>query len=339
MPTKAPKTTEDLLDRVSRKITVLGSIIAALVGVNAALTTCSNESVTRYQSFQQAVGAEELYWRSLYNDYLGAFRQGMSPEERNARYFALSVLAKRDVPDFHEYPLGLFADDTDRRLAHDRLQSMKDRLRDVLARAGSTDLQFATQQQDQNFADSVGSVRSEQDRAVAPAASAAAPPPPATAVGVSYVTQVLAAGDPHGWDFDIFWCGGGGTVTETQNYAAGYGAAHVLADLSASNGRLGDQKLGRVRLVMLPQARQGDNIPLGHLLVSYPTRGSGNQIRPEGSAAEQAVALQVRRVIPGGGQYVSLPSTTPTPYYISLFACAAREPAAQPAATAAAPAA
>jgi hypothetical protein len=316
MAEAAGATTQDLLDRVGRKITVIGSIIAALVGMNTALTTCSNQSVTRYQSFHQAVDAEEVYWRSLYNDYLNAFRQGMSGEERGARLFALAVLAQRQVPDFHEYPLGLFGDDTSKRLAHDRLQTMKDRLRDALARPQSSDAAFAAQQQAQNFAESIGSVRSAQDRNAAPPDTAPdATPPPSS--GVNYVTQILASGNPRGWDFDVFWCGGGDAAIESQNYAAGFAAARALADLSSTNQRLGDQPLGQVRLVMLPEGRQGG---------IYPVRGAGNQIRPERSPAEQQIADAVQRAIPGGMRYQRIPSDTASAWYLSLFACAAGTP-------------
>jgi hypothetical protein len=319
MASKPPAVDSGVLDRISRNIAVIGSIIAALVGMNTALTTCSSQTVARHQTFRQAVEAEELYWRNLYTDYLSVFRKEVGQKERDARLFALSVLAQRDIPDFGEHSLGPFGGGDAKRLATARLTTLKGRLNEVLARPESSSPEVAAARQDQSFASAVREVRTAEHRD----ADQPAPPPQAVqstgGSSVNYLPQVLATGDRKGWDLDVFWCGGGGSEVETLNYNAGLGSARALAALSARGDTLGGERLGRVRLIMLPEARQGG---------IYPTRGTGYEIRPERSAEEQAVAAAARAAIPAGGAHRIVPSDTRTAFYLSLFSCRAGQPPA-----------
>jgi hypothetical protein len=309
-----------VLDRISRNIAVIGSIIAALVGMNTALTTCSAQTIARHQTFRQAVDAEESYWRNLYNDYLGVFRQGATGEERSARLFALSVLAQRDIPDFDEYSFGILGGSDARGLAQVRLLSMKSRLNEVLTRPESSDPQLAEQRQEQSFAAAVQDVRSDTDRDQATRSADTTPVAPTPiASGVSYLPQTLARGDPKGWDFDVFWCGGGGAEVEGSNFSAGLEVARALSEVSSRRGKLAGDRLGRVRLIMLPETRQGAN---------YPARGTGLEIRPERSAGEPAIAAAVRETVPNGRSFRLVPSDHRSPWYVSLFACGAGQPPA-----------
>jgi hypothetical protein len=303
-----------MLDMIGRRITVLGTIVAAVVGMNSALATCSAESIARHQAFRQAVDGEEQYWRSLYSDYLGAFGKDVTGEEREARLLAVRVLAQRDVPTFEEYSLGYLDDKKEQNAARSRLESMKSRLVEALSRADSSTPEVAAKQQNQTFEAAV-------QTAVAPpaksAAEAAPPPPPVVtpppaSAAVSYQTLTLAAGDPQGWDLDVFWCGGGDSSWESANYQRGLDAARTLAGFSNEKTRLGGEMLGRIRLVMLPEQRQGGD---------YPARGFGSEIRPD--TTEVAMAEAVRKAVPGGATYkVSVNPPPPSRFYMSLFSCA-----------------
>lgn len=316
----ADSTSQGVLAGIGRNITVLGTIVAAVVGINTALTTCSTEAISRHQTFRQAVDGEEQYWRSLYSDYLGAFGKGVEEPEREARLLALRVLADRDVPTFNEYSFGYTDDRSAQEAARARLESMKSRLIEALSRPDSSTPAVAEKQQAQNFEAAVQTAvvppRSAAAQQSAPVAPAPVVSPPAAETGVSYQTLTLAAGDPKGWDFDIFWCGGGESVSEAANYQAGLNAARALANRSSGGERIGGEKLGRVRLVMLPEQRQGGD---------YPARGSGYQIRPD--PTEVPMAEQVRGAIPSGKAYaISVNPPRPSAFYISLFACAAGIP-------------
>lgn len=308
-----------VLGNVARNITVIGSIVAAVVGMNTALTTCSNQTIARHQTFRQAVDAEEQYWRGLYSDYLATFGKNIETDEREARLYALGVLADRQIPKFDEYSLGYFGSDGAKTLARDRLVTMKDRLQEALSRKESSTPAVAIKQQDQAFAAAVQNVRTAVDRQ----ADQVSPPPPIVQspsidAGVSYQTQTFAAGDPKGWDFDVFWCGGGETRAEANNYRSGLAAARALSGFSLGGRRVDGELIGRVRLVMLPAQRQGG---------SYPSSGSGNEIRSDPMPAERKLAEAIRQVIPGGGSYkLTSNQTMPTRFYLGLFSCAAGQP-------------
>lgn len=312
---------DGFLDNVGRNIAVIGSIVAAIVGMNTALTTCSAQTIAHHETFRQAVDAEEQYWRGLYSDYLGTFGRNVETDEREARLFALRVLAERQIPNFDEYSLGYFGGgEGAKTLAKERLATMKGRLQEALSRKESSTPAVAARQQEQTFLAAVQNVRTVQDRNAEQAApqpivvSDAAP----DSSGVSYQTQLLATGDAKGWDFDVFWCGGGETAAESANYRAGLAAARALADRSTNGTGLAGQKLGRVRLVMLPEQRQGAN---------YPARGFGNELRSDTQTGERRLAQAVLGAIPGGKSYrLILNDPPPSRFYLSLFACAVGRP-------------
>lgn len=323
MASQPEPTAAGVLSGLGRQITVLGTIVAGVVGINTALTTCSTESISRHQTFRQAVDGEEQYWRSLYSDYLGAFGKDVTVPEREARLMALRVLADRQVPTFDEYSFGYLDDRKAQKSARERLESMKSRLIEALSRPDSSTPAVAAKQQNLTFE---AAERTAIIPTQTPVQQAAAPPPPiisapAPSTGVSYQTLTLAAGDPKGWDFDVFWCGGGDSSWESANYESGLNAARALAGLSNTNSSLGGEKLGRIRLVMLPELRQGGD---------YPWRSSGNQIRPD--PTEVSLARQVLRAIPNGGGYaVSVNPPRPSAFYMSLFSCqAGAAPAGRP---------
>ena len=305
-----------ILGKIGRNITVMGSIVAAVVGMNTALTTCSAQTIARHQTFEQAVNSEEQYWRSLYADYLASFGKDVGPEEKEARLYALKVLADRQIPDFKEYSLGYFGNDEGAKaLARDRLTSMKSRLQEALSRKESSTPAVAAAQQARTFESAVQNVRTAVERQADQSTPATAFSPTASSDTVSYQTQILAAGNPKGWDFDVFWCGGGDSNVEAANYRGGLAAARFLADLSASNKDLGGEQLGRVRLVMLPEQLQGGALP---------ARGYANEVRPDAGAAERQLTANVLKVIPGGGSYrVSVNPPPPSANYLSLFNCSA----------------
>lgn len=315
------KSTGDALDRLSRKVTVLGGIIAAFVGMNAALTTCSNESIARYAGFRKAVDAEEMFWRDRFNDYLGVFKADVPPAERKARLYALSALTQREVPRFQEYRLGWIDDEKEKELAFKRLTAMRLRLNEALDREQSSDKDLAQERQQQNLAAGEatairprsGTEVTEASQAVTAQSVAEAP-----VAGVTYRTQILSAGDPKGWDVDTFWCSGGDSASESRNYSRGLRIAQKLAGAAAARTEIAPGvRLGRIRFLALPDSRHGG---------IYPVRGSGTQMRFE--AQERAAANSVFKLVGGEGDIRGIQSDTRTPWYFSFFSCAAGTPSA-----------
>jgi hypothetical protein len=294
---------------------VIGSIIAAVVGANTALTSCTAQTVARHQSFRQAVDAEEGYWRDLYADYLKVFAKDVQPEEKEARLFALSVLAERPVPNFEEHSLGPFDRGGLRQLAIQRLSTMKTQLRESLERPESSTEAVSAKLRDQNWTSAVANIRTAQDRASPDGQTEVDQLTQVQADGpISYQPRTLALGSSKGWDIDVFWCGGGGPSYETVSFSEAMSVASVLADRSSSKSAVGGQALGRIRLILLPESKQGG---------IYPVRGSGSQIRPERKPAEVRLASQIRAMLPAGNRFAVVPSDTVTPWYLSLFICPA----------------
>lgn len=325
--TDVEQKTEDGLERLSRRIGLIGGLIAALVGLNTLLTTCSREQAARYAEFRLAVAAEEAVWRALYDDYLSAFASNVDPESRRARLVAIQKLADREPPPFREFKLGLLRDDPDaKRLATERLWKMRTGLEAALGNPDSSVPQVVRAVEDsKKFREDEANkiLPRSGEAAIAVQRSIVAEVTPA-APQVTTRTQVLAAGVANGWDIDLFWCSSDDATINQQNYNIAMSKGSLLARISSARNTIAPGvQLGRVRLRALPPSRQG-LLPNGLL---YPRLGDGLQLRYENQApserielpAARAVATLVNQSPPGAALFAS---QTPTPFYLSLFVCA-----------------
>lgn len=325
VPQDVGPTSQRLISKISGNITFLGTIIAAIVGFNTALTTCSESTVARYKAFHSAVEAEETFWRERFAEYIASAGEEVRPEERRRKLYALAAIAQRNIPTFAEHQLGWFDSAAARESARARLIDLRARLILALDREQAGDPLLAARQGNDSFVEALASQvrpRGEVDSATPPGPTQ---DEPIAAEGIVYRSQVLAAGDPLGWDVDIFWCSGGGPVAEGRNYADGLTVGRQLAAISSARGRIGNEKVGRIRLVPLPASRQGvrDGVQL-------PSSGDGYQIRPEPN--ELIFADPLRALISSGPrQFQHVRSDTPTRWYLSIFTCQAGE-SPQPAA-------
>ena len=317
------------LEKLSRRITLLGSIIAAFVAMNSALTTCTNDTAARYAGFRQAVAAEEAFWKELYSDYLGVFGANVAPEEKTAKLFAISALADRHVPDFTEYRLGLLDNREAKQLAKQRFTTMQLRLKQALDRAESSDPKLIAARQAQQFASAEATaLKPPPGSEAAQLRSEVTTVSPTESVGLTFETLTLSRGRANAWDVDVFWCAGGGTEVETVNFALARDRARLLA-AAADKGELlaPGVRLGRIRVRVLPESRQGVN---PRTQVAHPRLGDPNQLRSE--PRERAASDPVLNLInQGQAKFIYFSSGTRTPWYFSLFSCGASPMAAAPA--------
>ena len=323
----AEPTSSDSFDRLTKRIGVIGGLIAALVGLNTLVTSCSREQSQRYADFRAAANAEEANWRALYGDYIAAFHQSVEDDDRRKRLFAIEVLSRRDPPDFHEFRLGLLRDDPEaKRAAIERIRAMKAGLRAAITNPDASDPQVVkavAQNQSDRTADATA-IRPRQgaaaDRAQAVVQQAARVPPSVTPVAA---TQVLAAGSRTGWDLDLFWCASRDPVIERQNYSIALDRGRLLAQRANARTAIAPGViLGRIRLRVLPTSRQG---PQASGFV-YPVAGDGLQVRYEDKASsnreERTAGQAVLRLLNDRASGFSFfPSEQPTPFYMSLFVC------------------
>ena len=317
----------DSFERLTQRVGVVGGLIAALVGLNTLVTSCSREQSQRYAEFRSAAGAEEATWRGLYNDYLATFDKDISEPDRQKRLIAIADLANREPPTFREFRLGYVSDDTDSKAAAiDRIARMKQGLLKAIGNPASSGEQVVQAiAQNENRAAEATAIRPRgdseaaqvvQQAAVAAARLAPSPTPLTT-------TQIIAAGDPKGWDIDLFWCASPDPTVAQQNYSTALDRARLLGAAADARRPIADGvNLGRIRLRVLPAASQG-KLPNG---LVYPSLGNGLQLRYEDRAprnrnelgAAQAIQQLLNRHSP---PTALVTAGTPTPWYMSMFVC------------------
>jgi hypothetical protein len=335
MPDQA-RGNSDAFDRLTKRVGLIGGLIAALVGLNGMLTSCSRDYAQRYADFRSATNAEEATWRALYKDYLETFDRNVDADDRRRRLLAIDKLSQRDPPRFDEFRLGWLSDDREsKEKAIARIAAMKKGLRAALENpdsSGQEVVRVIAQNQSKQAADT-SAVRREEGRTVAPEAQAAAlreaaVPPSETP---NPKTQTLAAGSANGWDLDLFWCASRDPATEQGNYTIALARGRLLAQSATARRPIGSGVLlGRIRLRVLPTSSQG-TLPNG---LVYPQAGDGLQLRYEDKAPRNRIELGAARAVQqlvnraAGPPADLVTAGTPTPWYMSMFVCTGSAPAA-----------
>jgi hypothetical protein len=307
-----PPPQKDPLEIISRNVAVLGSVIALVAGGNTFLIGLAHDRVEKSTAFRQAVSAEEVYWKARYDDYLATFGGDLKDDARVAKRLAIYQLAQHTLPDFAEFDVpkatktGAIAE----------LTSIKTSLLAALASKEASGPAVSAALSEDDF-------KANEATTVRPVSGASAPSDP-DAVTVArnaaaptttqlLTTTVLAVGRPQGWDIDVFWCRG---PNESATYITASTAAASLAQLSTANTPIAPGvALGRIRLRPLPVEI---NSQLGYGL-------TGNVVRPEDRADEKTAAQALLRILNAAQPAAFTVSTagSRTPWYISVFACAA----------------
>ncbi|CAN5401617.1 hypothetical protein BH10PSE15_BH10PSE15_01790 [soil metagenome] len=312
-----------IFETITNRITLLGGIVAAIVTVNSSLSSCSKDNIERYATFRSAVDSEEKFWNGLYDQYLGTFEpapEGVDPEaakaKREEKLRAIQALANHTVPDFREHQLGLLWSSTSAQAqASANIAAIKKGLIDALTR--SEDPQVARSTKEAIFAaDEAQTVRTAADSLAAPPPAAPVPVPEQTVQTgtlISYQSQTLSAGDPKGWDVDLFWCAG---ASEAVFYGKAAAIAQQLADAAnAAGSRLtaADLLIGRVRLRSLPAYLQGNG--------TYPA--TGRTIWVDADPAERGAGTALLKYFNAtqAPPFALMPTNKKSAWYMSVFIC------------------
>lgn len=312
-----------VLDDLNKNVATIGAIVAAIVGLNGALTTCSNDTANRYTAFRAAVASEESFWKDRFTDY-AADVAIKDEKERHGKMMALAALSQHPVPTFEEYWLGPFTSSGPKKAAEKRLASLRQSLMKALINDRDPEVAELVRQS-AYFEQAQQAVKpqdgSKPSAATTPQRAQAARQEP------SLETQVLGIGPAQGWDVDIFWCTTDSVDLDMDNYNYARTLATRLGQIASSGLKLSSSvQLGRVQLRPLPQLIQGGN--------DYPVRGSGNTLLVDNDPGEQEAASVLLKLFANiGATFAQAPTTSQSKFYLSGFVCG--NPAPPPAQTAA----
>lgn len=313
----------DLLDALNSRVTAIGAIVAAIVALNGALTSCSTDTVNRYAAFRAAVMSEENFWKDRFTEY-GDNVALTDKAQRHGRMMALAALSQHQVPTFEEYNPGLFGvfgSNSAKGAARERLGNFRQSLMKVLMNDADPEVAELVRQ-------SAGFERAQQPATPAQASVATTPgsvPAPAKAQAPapspSLETQVVGAGSDEGWDVDIFWCSTESAEADMQNYGYARQVASSIGKLANDRARFKPGvEFGRVQLRPLPQLTQGSG--------DYPVRGSGNILLVSDDSGEKEAAAVLLTVLEKiGAPFRQNPTNDQSPYYLSAFVCGSPAPA------------
>lgn len=318
----------NILSLLNDRLTAVGAIAAAIVGLNGALTTCSTDTTNRYSAFRGAVSGEETFWKDRFTEYSEDVAV-KDPDERHGKLMALAALSQHQVPTFEEFWLGPFVT-SPKNAAREQLNNLRQSL--ITALSNDRDQQVADLVRQSAHFEKTEQAAKPQDGVATDAPrtqkTQAAPQAPTLA------TQVIGIGSTTGWDLDVFWC----TTDNDAGNAANYDYARTVATAlgvvaSRQHSLAPGVMLGRVQLRPLPQLVQGT--------ADYPVRGSGNTLLVDNDSGEQEAAAALLKVLTGSNLALPFTARTTTApdgskYYMSAYVCGA--PPKPSATTAGAPA-
>lgn len=304
-------------------------IISFMVGVNTLVVSCSNDRAAKLQAASTYVAAEEKFWTDRYTEQAAVLAMEKGNPDRLQRLKLLYVLGMTHAFDPAR------AGDDQARIFETRFNALKNHFAKLF-------------EQKENFTEnenneiSLLSFDIGQTLAQAEVGESGNSPVRASDQQITIISSEdigsaprnnllqLTLGNQNGYDFDIFWCDASDNAMAQQNYDDALTAGNALATMANENQRIYGQSIGRVRVRVLPIARQGGQYPS-----PFDPRTSGLSIRPDASIdAEKEIAnalLELPTWKDGG--YRRVDSTTNSQWYISMFVCHAPATSSNAAAT------
>jgi hypothetical protein len=305
----------DAVEALQKRVTTLGAIVATLVGLNSALTTCSTDTTNRYAAFRTAVSGEENFWKDRFNEY--ADDVAITDEnQRHGKLMALAALSQHPVPKFEEYWLGPGVSGP-KEAAEEQLKNLRQSL--IAALSNDRDKQVA-----ELVRQSVHFEKTEQGTKPDDGTTTSAPgtqPVQTADQAPSLETQVVGIGPAEGWDIDVFWCAADTDAGNVANYNYAKRVANGLGSVATKQHPVGPGvMLGRVQLRPLPQLVQGRG--------DYPVRGSGNTLLIGADSGEQEAGTALLKVLTKSNfDFAPRQTMDGSKYYMSAFVCGAPPPA------------
>jgi hypothetical protein len=261
----SPDAASKALDLITAPFTRLAGLVAIAVGLNASVTTCTNDDLQRNETFQKSVQAEETYWRDLYDEYLDAVGEkgsgGATPgvvktEKLKIIYF---IAGARQNPDFKQYRLGFWRnEDTQKADEKKYLDQMRDNLRNLITQYGKSGRVLAPVIDVKTSSTEIRPRNGENVIAPPSTENPSGAPLQATAT-LNYDAQVLSTA-PIGIDLDVFWCIG---ENEDAYYGIARQAALYFAEYANAKKKILTHDIGRVRLRPMLEDRQTTDKPHG----------------------------------------------------------------------------
>jgi hypothetical protein len=325
---------------VNRTIALVGGIITALVGINTMAVSCSNQRLAQNAAFHERMDAEEQKWLSNFGKLETVADLDVSDPKRIAKLNILDSInqSRNDRIDlFGKEYCGTTADDP----AQD---SMECRRVKYLAKIWD-DYASATVKLCSETPDCQRGERDfdKEEQAIKEAVAAPQQAPTAVeqlliatpqAVAARQNTLQLTPSSANRWDIDVFWCDRDNSAAADQNFANALLVGNLLRDMvnkdQAIGGDSGGQKLGRIRVRILPNSKQKPGS-------GYPSQG--NEVRynePKKAEDTKSVYAEEKRLARALAEKTwtdplskksitfTMPEkgvTTQTPWYLSLFVC------------------
>lgn len=323
----------DPIERVGKSVTILAAIIGVVISVNTvfanrvktdadAVIAAAKLKSENYAAFRGAVTRDELYWQSLYDQFLTIFGKdfGAQPEARRAKLIALYTLAQHPLPSFDEFAVPA----AEKRTALDRLTTMQAGLLNNIEEQGANDPLLAAELERRSYkgkaAEALPPAPGANPHAAAPTVRPAPAPPvaapgsPPAATDRAGTIVTLSPLSATGWDLDIFWC-------EGPDAAANRSTAMQLGNAMAPLAKAGRSiapgvTLGRIRVRPASIAfQQQPRSPAAGAAIIYDTRPGERQ-------AAQALQSSFNTVLNADRFVVRGSDGAQTRWYLSAFVCA-----------------
>ena len=327
-------------------LTKIGLFITALTGIVTGITGCTNDNVQRYENFQTAYKNEQQFWKDLYAQYLEAADDTADADksgqvlvaaqaQRARRLEVIRTLANKEVPDFSLYKLGIFSNVTGPQKNADKylgiLKSTLNQTIDTVSGKYVVTYNYDSSATDTRTRDNTGNVI-DQGTSI-DAQNSATDLKGESKDGlilsdvVNYSVQTITSNPPkNGYDYDVMWCIGG---DDAANYNLAKTAARILGQAYIAKTKIGNQIVGRIRVVPLPVERQGrDGNPKLPATIAAKSQYDLQVVYDGENKYEQAIAddLAGRYRTASTSATPALNTGKPLQWYLSIDACNAVNP-------------
>ncbi len=336
----------DPMARTARTLGIITAVLTGLVAFNTLVISCASDRDARERAALERLEGDERFWTEAMKDLSNLVAKKPSAGLTDPNWDAqCGMLAERTVR--------LVADDLERTSDDERSRSISEideefpRAFEVRKRVRALRDFFQARMQDPvligscagNFAKKLD--RAEEANRISKTSRISWPeiaaeigytmsPDTLDAIEANRPSISLTPSSATRWDVDVFWCARDDAVAQSANFTRAVAEGLALAKLAQAEDRIGNDRLGQVRVRTLSQSAQAVRGPLVYFK-------SGNRFlydrrnRNEQRLVNDLIArLNSARIESAGGISATGPILAqdqgrPSPWYLSLFICGAMD--------------
>jgi hypothetical protein len=331
---------QDPMARATRTMGIITAVLTGLVAFNTLVYSCANDRKAREEAAIGRLESEEKFWNDATKELSELIRQrgtGLVPVanlDQQCRLLAFRTIGRTQPGDLTlEEDEEIFKEFNRAADVNNRVQNLRKIFVDSIQNPKIVDSSCVDSFNDAQIKAQDDIVETQEIISRTPNYKMSSSVD--DSIRQRLPSIALTPVSSNGWDIDVFWCARRDPAAQSANFERALNEGLALAAMAQRGDRIGNERLGRIRVRTLSESAQNVTGPF----VYFKT---GNRLLfDKGNKAEEELAAELTRLLnqagPNGtrgnlanGEIKTQDQQRPSKWYLSLFICEAGLPSPAP---------